>query len=85
MRALVSIQLILVLCRAAIGHAEPITLAWTPCPSAEVVGYTVYYGPSPATYTNSVAVGNVTNVTLTSLVTGATYYLAATSRDANGK
>lgn len=64
--------------------AGSVSLAWDPSPDATVVGYKVYYGVAPGNYTNSAAVGNVTNATLTGLDNGTTYYFAASSIDGNG-
>lgn len=60
--------------------SNSVTLAWDPSPSP-VVGYEIYRGPAPGGYTNATDVGNVTNVTLTGLKWGATYYFAATAHD----
>jgi len=58
-----------------------ITLEWNPSPSADVVDYNVYYGDSARAYTNTVATGGGTTVTISNLVVGATYYFAATAVD----
>ncbi len=64
--------------------AGSVSLAWDPSPDASVVGYKVYYGGATGTYTNSAAVGNVTNATFTGLVNGTTYYFAASAIDGSG-
>ncbi len=64
--------------------AGSVSLAWDQSPDAGVVGYKVYYGVATGTYTNSAAVGNVTNATFTGLANGATYYFAATAIDGSG-
>jgi hypothetical protein len=80
---------------ALLGHAGPafsatppagpsVTLAWNQSPDPNAVGYDVYYGTASHTYTNMIHAGNVTNATISSLVTGVTYYFAATSYDAGG-
>jgi len=61
-----------------------VTLAWDPSPDSTVVGYRVYYGVASGNYTNSAAVGNVTNATVANLVDGVTYYFAATAYDSAG-
>jgi hypothetical protein len=61
-----------------------VTLAWNPSPDADVTGYRVYYGPASGSYTNSIAVGNVTSNTITGLVNGAPYYFAVTAYDWRG-
>jgi List-Bact-rpt repeat protein/fibronectin type III domain protein len=64
--------------------ASSVTLAWDPSASAGVAGYNIYYGPSTHTYTNMVTAGNATNVTVSGLIGGATYYFAATAYDSFG-
>ena len=49
-----------------------------------MVGYKIYYGGASRVYTNSVVLGNVTNVTVSALSDGATYYFGATTLDASG-
>jgi hypothetical protein len=61
--------------------ASTLTLAWDPSAGPNIAGYRLYYGPSSGNYTNVVAVGNATSVTLSNLVSGATYYIAATAYD----
>ena len=61
--------------------ASSLTLAWDPSTSTNVAGYRIYYGPSSRNYTNTLDVGNATSATLSNLVTGATYYFAATAYD----
>ena len=60
------------------------TLAWVPSTGTDVVGYNLYYGPGSRNYTNIVAAGNVTNVTVSGLVPGAAYYFAATAYTSAG-
>jgi hypothetical protein len=61
-----------------------VTLAWNPSISTNVAGYKIYYGLACSVYCNTISVGNSTNVTVTGLVEGATYYFAATAVDALG-
>jgi hypothetical protein len=61
--------------------ASTVTLVWDPSPGGNIAGYRIYYGPSSRAYTNTLAVGNATTATLSNLVTGATYYFAATAYD----
>ena len=63
-----------------------VTLAWPPSPSANVVGYKIYYGISSGNYMSAVPVfgATTTNVTINGLVAGVTYYFAATSFDNSG-
>ena len=48
-----------------------------------ISGFKIYYGSAPATYTNSVTLGNITVYAFTSLPTG-TYYFSATCLDDGG-
>ncbi len=62
-------------------QAASVTLTWSPSIDPTVVGYKVYYGVMSGVYTNSIDVGNVTNVVITNLADNTTYYFAATSYD----
>jgi hypothetical protein len=64
-------------------HANFVTLVWNPS-VASVAGYKIYYGTASGVYTNSIDVGNVTNVTVTGLSQYTTYYFAAKSYDTFG-
>jgi fibronectin type 3 domain-containing protein len=66
------------------GDTATVTLAWNPSTDARVTGYRIYYGATPAQYTNSIVIGNVTTATVNNLVKGVTYYFATTARDASG-
>ena len=61
-----------------------VTLAWNPSTDPGVVGYNVYYGGASGAYTNEICVGNATNVTISGLVRGTTYYFAATKYASSG-
>ncbi len=63
--------------------AGSVTLVWNPSADPLVVGYNVYYGGASLTYTNKISVGAATNVTISGLVPGTTYYFAATSYNAS--
>lgn len=65
----------------AANAADPtgVKLAWNPSPDPSVTGYRIHYGVSPAQYTNSIAVGNVTSATVSGLVNGVTYYFTTTA------
>ena len=58
-----------------------VTLAWTDSISAGVTGYNVYFGGSTGNYTNMVQVSgsSATNVTVTNLVAGSSYFFNMTS------
>lgn len=67
---------------AAAGTA---TLVWDPSSGTNVIAnYNIYYGVATATYTNVVATGTNTTVTISNLVEGAIYYFAATAVDTFG-
>ena len=61
-----------------------VTLAWNPDAGTNIAGYKIYYGVASRTYTNTNNVGNVTNATISSLVSGTIYYFAATAYDTSG-
>ena len=61
------------------------TLAWDPSPGTNgIANYNVYYGVASATYTNVVAAGTNTTVSISNLVNGTTYYFAATAVATSG-
>ena len=62
--------------------AGSIQLAWDPSDTA--TSYTVHYGTSPASYTNSRGVGNTTQTTVTGLPDCATLYFAVTASNVAG-
>ncbi len=64
--------------------AQQANLTWSPSPDTNVVGYAIYYGGASQTYTNTVVAGNTTNLTITGLTPGGTYYFVATAYDADG-
>ncbi|HTY86161.1 MAG TPA: Ig-like domain-containing protein [Candidatus Acidoferrum sp.] len=66
------------------ASAASVTLAWNPSTDPTVAGYNVYYGGVSATYTNKISAGNVTNLTLSGLLSGVTYYFAATTYNSAG-
>jgi hypothetical protein len=64
---------------------QSITLAWDPSPSTNIIAnYNVYYGSLSATYTNVVAAGTNTTVSIFNLVDSTTYYFATTAVDTSG-
>lgn len=56
-----------------------VTLAWDPSPDPTVAAYNIYQGVTDGAYTNEILLGLVTNVTISPLVPGATYWFAATA------
>src|ERR1700690_479721 len=63
---------------------QNIILAWNPSTDPTVVGYNIYYGGASGNYTNTLSAGNATNITVSGLVEGTTYYFAATTYDSIG-
>ncbi len=61
-----------------------VTTAWNPSVDTDVAGYNVYYGLASGSYSNVVAVGNTTTATISNLVDGTTYFIAATAVDSLG-
>jgi hypothetical protein len=90
--------LLLCLAFATVTNAGTVTLAWDPSPSVVVgtngggsytnyftiTNYTVYYGVASATYTNTVLAGANLMATVSNLLSGPTYYFAATATDDEG-
>lgn len=65
-------------------QAQTATLSWNASTDPNLAGYVIYYGGASQDYTNTIVVGNVTNVSITGLTAGATYYFAATTYDSAG-
>ena len=63
---------------------QAVTLTWNPSPNANVAGYKIYFGGASRVYTNSVTLGIVTNVTISGLSEGTTYFFGATTLDVSG-
>src|SRR5215469_9106233 len=61
-----------------------VALAWDPSTDPSVTGYNVYYGTASRTYTNMIPAGSATSVIVSNLVTGVTYYFAATTYTSDG-
>jgi len=69
---------------ASAQSQSSVTLAWDPSPDGAIVGYRLYEGAATRTYTNVIAAGNATNASVSSLVSGVTYFFAVTAYDTNG-
>jgi hypothetical protein len=67
-----------------LGASQSVQLAWDPSPDSSVTGYKIYYGISTRSYTNAVALGNVTNTTIVGLLDKVTYYFTATATNRAG-
>jgi hypothetical protein len=59
--------------------AANVTLSWNASPDADATGYAVHYGTVSGSYPHKVVVGLTTNVTISNLCAGVTYYFAATT------
>jgi hypothetical protein len=81
MKKILSALLLSISVYANAQATNKVTLAWDRSPDASVVGYKIYFGPAPSSYTNSVTVGNVTNTVISNLVATVTYFFAATAYD----
>jgi hypothetical protein len=64
--------------------AVSVKLAWDPNPEPNIAGYRIYYGSQSGVYSNSVDTGPSTEVTLTSLAKGTTYYIVVTAYNSAG-
>ena len=70
---------------AGVGNNALVTLNWSPAASgAAAQGYLVYYGTASASYGIPLAVGYVTNYTVTGLSNGVTAYFAVVATNAQG-
>jgi len=61
-----------------------ITLAWNPSPSADILGYHVYYGTQSGSYYGVVWVAGASQVDIQNLSEGVTYYFVVTTIDNSG-
>ena len=60
-------------------------MAWDPSPGTNLIAnYNVYYGVASTTYTNVVAAGTNTTVSIFNLLNSTTYYFAVTAVDTSG-
>ena len=78
------VVLVLAALAASAQGQNSVTLAWNPDAGTDIAGYKIYYGVASRTYTNTNNVGNVTNATISSLISGTIYYFAATAVDTSG-
>jgi hypothetical protein len=65
-------------------HAAEVRLAWDPSPDPMVVGYVVYYGTAPGSYSHSADVGNQTSHLVTGLPVGVSHYFVVRAYTASG-
>jgi hypothetical protein len=64
--------------------AGSLTVAWDPNSEPDVAGYILWYGSQPGNYTTSIDVGTQTQIHITNLPNGATYYFAVQAYDTGG-
>lgn len=57
--------------------SQSVQLDWSPSSSPDIVGYNIYYGDASGDYTNQISVGDQTNLIVSGLSGGTTYYFAA--------
>lgn len=76
--------LVLAALTASAQAQSSVTLAWNPDAGTNIAGYKIYYGVASRTYTNANNIGNATNATISSLISGTIYYFAATAYDTSG-
>ena len=66
------------------GLAESVTLAWDRNPETDVTGYQLYYGTNSGIYSQTVNVGNTTEVVIPDLESRTTYYAVVTAYNTAG-
>jgi hypothetical protein len=76
--------LILTALSTTVQAVQSVTLAWNQSTDPTVAGYNIYYGGASGTYTNESSAGSATNATISGLISGKTYYFAATAYNALG-
>ena len=62
--------------------SQNVTLAWDKSPSANVIGYRLYWGVTTRMYTNMINAGTNLTATVSNLLAGTTFYFAATAYNA---
>jgi hypothetical protein len=70
--------------RAVTLPVTSVTLSWDASTTTNVTAYKIYYGTSCGNYTQVVTADAGTQVTISGLVPGTTYYFAATAADSVG-
>ena len=67
------------------AYAANVTLQWDLGSSPNIAGYRLYVGTTSRVYTQQIDVGNTTMTTVSSLVSGQTYFFAVTNYNNAGK
>jgi hypothetical protein len=76
--------LLVVMLGNAARAAQSVTLAWNRNPEPDIATYVLYYGSSSGKYIYSTNAGNTTNITVTGLQPGLTYFFVVTARNTSG-
>jgi hypothetical protein len=66
------------------ASAGTVSIAWDPVNDPDLAGYRIYYGTSPANYTQNVDVGNTTSHTVTGLANCQDWYFGIKAYDTAG-
>jgi fibronectin type 3 domain-containing protein len=64
--------------------SQSVELTWDPSADLNVVAYKVYYGTQSRVYSSSITYGDISDVTISGLADGQTYYFAASAVDNEG-
>ena len=73
-----------IVCTTAPARAGTMSVRWDPSPSPSAIGYRIYYGQAPDTYSRSKDAGASTRATLSSLTNCSTWYASVKAYDAQG-
>jgi hypothetical protein len=76
--------LLLVAGSLSVQGSSQVTLAWEPGSGDGLAGYHLYYGTNEDQYTDTITTGIQTNIVVSNLVAGVTYYFVVTAFDALG-
>lgn len=64
--------------------SQSVELTWEGSPSDYIVGYRIFFGPQPGAYTSCMVVDQVSDILVSGLKAGATYYFVVAAFDAYG-
>ena len=64
--------------------SQSVELSWDPSTDGSVVSYKVYYGTLSGQYSSSIAYGDISDVVISGLADGQTYYFAVSAIDDDG-
>jgi fibronectin type 3 domain-containing protein len=70
---------------AQLSGSSSLSVVWDQSPDTNAAGYNVYYGTTSEDYTNVIDAGNNTNLVISGVDPGATYYIAVTVYTESGK